>query len=64
MYFLASDGAALSFESVRAELSRVLYSIHHNLDDGWRIVACDINWEDSELRCEHSGERIESAYDE
>lgn len=30
--------------------------------DGWEVVACAVNWEDSELTCDHSGERIESAY--
>lgn len=64
LYFLASDGETLSFEAVREELESVLCSIHHGLNDGWRVVACDVNWEDSEMVCAHTGERIESAYGE
>ena len=29
---------------------------------GWRVIACDVNWEDENLYCAHSGKRIESAY--
>lgn len=61
LYFITSDGAALSFDSVRAELGQVLRSIAGRHSDGWRVVACDINYEDSDLRCDHSGERIPSA---
>ena len=32
--------------------------------DGWCIAGLDVNWEDPELRCDHCGERIESAYAE
>jgi hypothetical protein len=28
----------------------------------WKPVAFEINWEDPDLICIHSGERIESAY--
>lgn len=62
LYFVTSDGAALSFESVRAELRQVLNAIVSGANDGWRVVACQVNWEDSELTCDHSGKPIESAY--
>jgi hypothetical protein len=62
MFFVTSDGAALSFDSVRAEYAQCARSIRDKLRDGWRIVACAINYEDTELTCEHSGKPIESAY--
>jgi len=61
-YFVTSDGAALSFESVRSNLRSVLWSIANDVSDGWQVVAMDINWEDTELTCDHSGKPIESAY--
>jgi hypothetical protein len=64
LYFITSDGAALSFDSVRSNFRAVLWSVRHKVNDGWRVVACDTNWEDGELYCDHSGERIESAYAE
>lgn len=33
-------------------------------DEQWRIVACDANWEDESLYCDHCNKRIESAYGE
>lgn len=64
LYFITSDGAALSFDTVRAEYSQCARAIRDNLRDGWRVVACDVNWEDPGLTCEHSGTRIDSAYGE
>jgi hypothetical protein len=62
-YFLTADGAALSFEAAKQERRLILEAIRD--DDkasGWRVVAMDVNWEDSSLVCEHTGEPIESAY--
>jgi hypothetical protein len=69
MYFVASDGDPLSFEAVRecwrevvgAHLDYASYLREHS---GWRIVGVDVNWEDPDLYCAHSNERIESAYAE
>ena len=62
LFFITDDGAALSFDSVKANLRSVLWSIKNKVNDGWRVVGCDANWENGELTCDHSGERIESAY--
>ena len=61
-YFITSDGAALSFDAVKRELRNILESIANKANDGWRIVALEINWEDAALYCEHTGQKIESAY--
>ena len=62
LYFITSDGAALSFDAVRSEYRQVISAIRHGLDDGWRVVSCEINWEDSDLYCDHTGQPIQSAY--
>lgn len=62
LYFIASDGEALSFEAVKANLRSIMDSIQNDIRDGWRVVACDVNWEDSELYCAHTNKRIPSAY--
>jgi hypothetical protein len=67
MYFLAADGEPLSFEAVREEWKLICEA---HIDRGqylnvqWAIVGCDINYEDPELYCAHTGKRIESAYAE
>ena len=62
LYFITSDGGALSFQTVRDNLRSVLDSIRTKCDDGWRVVACEVNWEDLNLYDDHTGEKIESAY--
>ena len=64
LFFITTDGAALSFEATRANLRSVFDSMRNGIDDGWRIVGCDVNWEDASLFCDHTGKRIESAYAE
>jgi hypothetical protein len=63
-FFWTSDGEALSFDSVKKNLRPIIESIAHRSNDGWRVFALDVNWENDELYCAHSGERIESAYGE
>lgn len=62
LYFITSDGGALSFESAQNEFRNIAESIATKSRDGWQVVACEINYEDSELVCDHSGKKIPSAY--
>lgn len=61
-FFVTSDGGALSFEAAKTEAHQIKESIAGRLNDGWRVTACLINWEDESLYCDHSGAHIESAY--
>jgi hypothetical protein len=64
IYFITADGGALSFAAAKAERRQIIGAIRH--DDnfgGWKIVAAEINWEDQDLICDHTGEKIEAAYD-
>lgn len=62
IYFTTSDGGVLSYEAVKEEWKVVAYAIRHRLNDGWRVVAVDVNYEDEDLYCAHTGEKIPSAY--
>lgn len=64
LFFVTSDGAVLSFSSARYNRRHVLQSIASNANDGWRVVGVEANWEDPDLRCDATGERIPSAYAE
>jgi len=64
MYFITDDGAALSWQSAQRNRRLILESIAQGSKDGWRVVAAEINWEDAELYCDDTGERIQSAYAE
>ncbi len=62
MYMIVSDGAALSFAEAAENVKQIYWSIANQVDDGWRVVGCDINYEDDDLYCAHSGDKIEPAY--
>lgn len=62
LFLLTSDGCPLCFDCAREEFSQIAYAIKYKLNDGWRIVGCDINYEEKDMLCGHCGERIESAY--
>lgn len=64
LFFITSDGSALDPRTVRAEIWRVARSVRDRLNDGWRVTAIDVNWENPELFDDHTGKRIESAYAE
>lgn len=65
MFFVMADGGALSFNAAKAERRQLLEALAHGSRyDGWKPVAFEVNWEDAELYCAHTGERIESAYAE
>jgi hypothetical protein len=65
LFFLASDGEALSWDSVRENIRECFDAIkRQDRTGGWLIVEQDVNWEDPSMFCAHSGERIESAYAE
>ena len=61
-YFITSDGAALSFDAARENRRLIEESISEACNDGWQVIGCEINWEDSELICAHTYKPIESAY--
>lgn len=62
LYLICSDGAALCFKCARKEVRNILEAIDRKDGSGWRVVACDINYEDCDLHCEHCSKPIESAY--
>ena len=64
VFWLTHDGETLSHEACMANCGRIARAIRDNLNDGWRVVGCDANWEDPEMFCADTGKRIESAYAE
>lgn len=63
LYFVTSDGAAISFESARENAREIIAALNSgDKRGGWHVAACAINYEDSNLICDHSGRPIPSAY--
>ena len=65
LYVVMADGEALSIEAARAEFKLVahstLFSCYRN---SWMAAGVEVNWDDTELYCAHTSEKIESAYGE
>lgn len=61
MFAITSYGAALCHRCCSSERQSIGFTYG---TDGWNIVGLDVNYEDSELYCDHCGDRIESAYAE
>jgi hypothetical protein len=64
LFFVTNDGGAICFACGRSEFRCIADSIRTECSDGWRVMGCDINYEDSSLYCDHCGKPIESAYGE
>lgn len=60
IFYLVKDGGVLCHQCANRELERTLDPD----DDQFHIVASDINYEDSDLFCDHCNRRIEPAYGE
>lgn len=63
-YFLCADGSIISRASFLKEIRLILHAamFPEYLNKQWTVVGRDINYEDLELRCEHTGDEIEAAY--
>ena len=64
LFFLTENGEPLSYQSAKDNMAEILDAFANEDDPQWRVTYVDINWENAELYCSHSGERIESAYAE
>lgn len=61
-FYLCHDGGVLSHDAVMENLFLIGRSIRDKDNNGWRIVGVYVNYEDGELFCSHSGEKIPAAY--
>ena len=64
LFFITSDCAPLCFKCAHKEFRNIIDSIRNRANDGWRIITRAINYEDTELYCDHCSEPIKLAYGE
>jgi hypothetical protein len=67
VYFILSDGEALSFKAAKEVKRELLEALRDKATNNypaedWLPVALEINFEDTELYCSHTNELIECAY--
>lgn len=64
-YLITADGQALSYAAARENFREIVSAFiepDYSPSGDWRIIGSDINWEDADLVCVHTGEKIASAY--
>jgi len=64
IFFITKDNCVLSYKSARENALLIARHIRDDSDKQWQVIATEINWEDYNLYCDHSNERIECAYAE
>jgi hypothetical protein len=62
-YFVTADGGVLSWKAAKECRREILHAIaSDDSRSGWRVVAVEVNYEDANLVCDHTGEKIPAAY--
>ena len=65
LYIVMADGEALSIAAAKAEFKLVAHAtLFSCFRASWKAAGVEVNWEDTELYCAHTNEKIESAYGE
>lgn len=64
IFLVMRDGEAMSIDAARENWREICSAHFGDPNSTWLVEAPQINWEDGELFCAHSGARIESAYAE
>lgn len=63
VYYITADGGVLCPCCVNAEI--VLITVARRDEDReWDVIDCEVNYEDTDLTCDHCGQQIRSAYGE
>lgn len=65
MFFICADGGVISFDAAEEHKVEILDAIKEpRSNQQWEVTSCIVNWEDDDLFCDHTNERIPSAYAE
>lgn len=68
MFYVFADGGCCCPKCANANIEAIDEDIRGkrrwNSHGGWALAAADVNYEDTELHCDHCGKQIEAAYAE
>jgi hypothetical protein len=63
MFYLFRDGGVCCAGCANENIAQI-DAEGRNSHGGWALTAADVNYEDTDLHCDHCGESIPSAYGE
>ena len=64
LFMLCDDGGVICHKCASENAKLILSATRDRQKKDWACAAVDVNWEDSDLRCDCCDELIESAYGE
>lgn len=59
---ITADGGCLCADCVKKEWRQICEESFENTNCGFRVAGVDVNYENTELYCDHCGKQMESAY--
>lgn len=62
LYLICADGAEFCFDCAKRDYKRIVMDMNHEEDGLFKIIGCDINWENDDMQCAHCNKIIPSAY--
>jgi len=62
--WVTDDGETRCWRCGAKSYRQILWSLFHHVNDGWRVCAIALNYDDGDLWCCNCNTRIESAYAE
>ena len=57
--YITNDWALLCGQCVREELYQVIYSIRHEINDGWRVIGSGVMYEGGNI-CDHCSKNLDN----
>lgn len=64
MAIVCNDGGVLCCDCAKKEYRQIAHDTVKGWKTGWDVIGAEINYEDSDLYCDHCSKQIESAYGE
>lgn len=61
-YLITADGGCLCAKCTKSEFRQIASAAIRKDSNGWLPAATAINWEDTDLYCDHCNQPIEAAY--
>lgn len=63
-YWVTKDDSVLSYDAVLENIWEIARATRDGTDKSWDMAGVAINWQATDLYCDVTGQRIESAYAE
>jgi hypothetical protein len=64
VFYITGDGESMCHDCVHFHYRDVSRAVREHSRNGWRVDACVVNWEETDMQCAHCNQLIPAAYGE